>query len=68
LRVPAKIEATIKTDGQQMKGMFVMLKFLTARKNPYDLVFGPSPSDEQGRIVVMRDQIMAKPGKRQNYS
>lgn len=49
-----------------MKGMFVMLKFLTARKNPYDLVFGPS--DEQGRIVVMRDQIMAKPGKRQNYS
>jgi hypothetical protein len=61
LRVPAKIETTIKTNGQEMKGTFVMLKFLTAKKNPYDLVFGPS--DEQGRIVVMRDQIIGEARK-----
>ena len=61
MRVPAKIETTIKTDGQEMKGVSVMLKFLTARKNPYDLVFGPS--DEQGRIVVMRDQIIGEARK-----
>src|ERR1700674_570984 len=44
-----------------MKGMSVMLKFLTAWKNPCGLVFGPS--DEQGRIVVMRDQIIGEARK-----
>jgi hypothetical protein len=52
---------TIKTSGQQMRGMFVTLKFLVARKNPYNLVFGPS--DEQGRIVVTRDQIIGEAKK-----
>lgn len=42
-------------------GVFVMLKFVVARKNPYNLVFGPS--DKQGKVEVSRHQIIAEAKK-----
>lgn len=41
--------------------MFVSLKFLTAKKNPFNLAFGPS--DEQGKVIVSRDQILLEARK-----
>jgi hypothetical protein len=61
VRVPQKMVITIKIGGQQTAGMLVMLKFLTVRKNPYNLVFGPS--DEKGRVVVTREQVIAEARK-----
>ena len=59
--VPSKLEITIIVGGQPTTGMLVMLKFFTARKNPYQLVFGPS--NEQGKIEVSRDQILSEARK-----
>jgi hypothetical protein len=61
LRVPDKMEITIEVGGQPTEVMFVRLKFLTARRNPYELAFGPS--DEQGKIEVSRDQILSEARK-----
>ena len=56
MRIPAKMLITIKVGDRPTKGMFVILKFLMARKNSYNLVFGPS--DEQGRVEATRDEII----------
>ena len=47
--------------GQPAEGMFAKLKFLTARKNPYNLAFGPS--NERGKIEVSRDHIISEARK-----
>jgi len=39
-----------------MGGMFAFLKFVMARKNSFDLLFGPS--DAEGGIEVTRDQVL----------
>jgi hypothetical protein len=56
LRIPEKITIAIQVGGQPTKGMFVTLKFLTTRKNPYDLLFGPS--DEHGSVGITREQVL----------
>jgi hypothetical protein len=61
LRVPDRINITIEVGGQPTVGMLVILKFLTARKNPYELAFGPS--NERGTIEVSRDQILSEARK-----
>lgn len=50
--------------GRRKMGMFVMLKFVAARKNSYNLLFGPS--DERGKIEVSRDQILYEAQKTAN--
>lgn len=61
LRVPDKMEVIIEVGGQPTAGMFVMVKFLTVRKNPYELAFGPS--NELGKIEVSRDHILSEARK-----
>ena len=39
-----------------MEGMFAFLKFVMARKNSFDLLFGPS--DARGEIEVTRDRVL----------
>ena len=57
LRVPDKMEIIIEVGDQPMAGMFAIVKFLAARKNPYELVFGPS--NDLGKIEVSRDHILS---------
>lgn len=61
LRVPDKMEIIIEVGGLPTAGMFVILKFLTARKNPYELAFGPS--NEMGKIEVSGDHILCEARK-----
>ena len=44
--------------------MFVMRKFGAARKNSYNLHFGPS--DERGKMEVSRDQMLHEARKTAN--
>jgi hypothetical protein len=44
-----------------MNGMFVVLRFSAARKNSYEMAFGPS--NELGRIEITRDQILREARK-----
>jgi hypothetical protein len=55
------IETIIEVGGLPTAGMFVMLKFQTGKKNPFNLLFGPS--DEQGKIEVSRDNILSEARK-----
>lgn len=41
--------------------MLVLLRFLAARKSPFDFVFGPS--DTAGKIEISRDQILLEARK-----
>lgn len=64
LRIPERVEITVAVGGRPTMGMFVMLKFGAARKNSYNLLFGPS--DERGKIEVSRDQILHEAKKTAN--
>ena len=55
------MEIIIKVGGQPTAGMFVILRFQTAKKNPFNLLFGPS--DERGRIEVSRGDMLSEAGK-----
>jgi hypothetical protein len=61
MRIPEALRITIKVSGQPAPHMMAMLKFVTARKNPYCLVFGPS--DRSGLISLTREQIISEAQK-----
>jgi hypothetical protein len=61
LKTPEKIRIATKINGREAPGMFAMLKFVMAKKNSYNLVFGPS--DAKGQIEVTRDQILSEARK-----
>jgi len=61
LKIPARIKIAITAGERHIQGMFVMLTFVMARKNPFNLLFGPS--DGRGEIEVTRDQILEEANK-----
>jgi hypothetical protein len=61
VRVPATIRVGIKAGDRKMQGMFAMLTFVMARKNSFDLLFGPS--HEAGEIEITREQVLEEARK-----
>jgi len=61
LKIPARIKIAITAGERHVQGMFVMLTFAMARKNPFNLLF--VPSDRGGGIEVTRDQILEEAHK-----
>ena len=44
MRVPGNLHITVKASGRPVPRLLAELKFFVSRKNPYDLIFGPSNS------------------------
>ena len=64
MRVPEKIRIILAAENRPIKGLFATLKFATARKNPFNMVFGPS--GDTGEIEATRDQILKEAQKSRN--
>lgn len=56
LKIPARIKVVVAAGERHIPGMFVMLRFVMARKNHFDLLFGPS--GQGGEIEVTREQVL----------
>jgi hypothetical protein len=61
LRVPETMEAMVTAGDHPIKGIFVTLRFAMSRKNPFDLVFGPS--GDRGEITITRAQVLEESRK-----
>jgi hypothetical protein len=61
VRIPATIRVGIKAGDRKMQGLFAMLTFAMARKNSFDLLFGPS--NEAGEIEITREQVLEEARK-----
>lgn len=61
LKIPAKIKVVVTAGERHIPGMFVMLRFVMARKNHFDLLFGPS--GQGGEIEVTREQVLEEAHK-----
>lgn len=53
--IPAEINVTVLLDESPLPGAWVFLTFLMRRKNPYQLIFGPS--SEAGDILISCDDM-----------
>jgi hypothetical protein len=56
--LPEKIEIEIMADDMPMPGGLVDVSLSMTSKNPHTMVLGPA--DEQGRIVVMRSELVKR--------
>ena len=61
MRIPDSLDITTLTDGLPAAHMLVFLKFLASRKNPHNMLFGPSGPD--GKISISRTQLLAEAKK-----
>jgi len=61
VKIPAKIRLAIAAGERHIPGIFVMLRFVMARKNHFDLLFGPK--DSRGEIEITREQVLEEAHK-----
>jgi hypothetical protein len=55
LKVPEHFTAIVLADGKPLQGLLIMLSLEMARKNAFNMVFGPS--NEKGKVEVSKKDI-----------
>lgn len=58
MKLPEWIEVTVRADGKPLQGVLMRLCVLTTFKNDFYFRFGPT--DDNGRVVITRDEMIAQ--------
>lgn len=61
MTVPESLEVVIMAGDRPIEGLFVFLRFEMSRKNPFDLLFGPS--GDEGKIAITRSEVLEEARK-----